>query len=195
MDNKTMILNGCNFVGEKVEVNLNEIENKIDTEYLIIKNVDITKEIIEKIKESTNLKKIWIVNCNIIDKLETGNAKILTVEMCKNIENIIYEKNLEKLSIIDCQKIDINNIKDLDLKILYLEYLKIDNFNTIENMKKLEELGLLEIDLENETLDKLTNIKKIVLNGSKVKDQKEVVKFFKDRGIEIEFYEKNLPIG
>ena len=28
MDNKTMILNGCNFVGEKVEVNLNEIENK-----------------------------------------------------------------------------------------------------------------------------------------------------------------------
>ena len=81
------------------------------------------------------------------------------------------------------------------MKILYLEYLKIDNFNTIENMKKLEELGLLEIDLENETLDKLTNIKKIVLNGSKVKDQKEVVKFFKDRGIEIEFYEKNLPIG
>lgn len=80
------------------------------------------------------------------------------------------------------------------MKILYLEYLKIDNFNTIENMKKLEELGLLEIDLENETLDKLTNIKKIVLNGSKVKDQKEVVKFFKDRGIEIEFYEKNLPI-
>ena len=51
MDNKTMILNGCNFVGEKVEVNVNEIENKIDTEYLIIKNVDITKEIIEKIKE------------------------------------------------------------------------------------------------------------------------------------------------
>lgn len=195
MDNKTMILNGCNFVGEKVEVNVNEIENKIDTEYLIIKNVDITKEIIEKIRKSTNLKKIWIVNCNIIDKLETGNIKILTVERCKNIENIIYEKNLEKLSIIDCQKIDINNIKDLDLKILYLEYLKIDNFNTIENMKKLEELGLLEIDLENETLDKLTNIKKIVLNGSKVKDQKEVVKFFKDRGIEIEFYEKNLPIG
>ena len=195
MDNKTMILNGCNFVGEKVEVNVNEIENKIDTEYLIIKNVDITKEIIEKIKESTNLKKIWIVNCNIIDKLETGTTKILTVERCKNIENIIYEKNLEKLSIIDCKKIDINNIKDLDLKILYLEYLKIDNFNTIENMKKLEELGLLEIDLENETLDKLTNIKKIVLNGSKVKDQKEVVKFFKDRGIEIEFYEKNLPIG
>lgn len=47
MDNKTMILNGCNFVGEKVEVNVNEIENKIDTEYLIIKNVDITKEMQE----------------------------------------------------------------------------------------------------------------------------------------------------
>lgn len=191
MDNKTIILNGCNFVGEKVEVNVNEIENKIDIEYLIIKNVDITKEIIEKIDKLVNLKKIWFVNCNIIDNLKTRNTKILTLERCKNIENIIYEKNLEKLSIIDCQKID---IKDLDLKILYLEYLKIDNFNAIENMKKLEELGLLEIDLENETLDKLTNIKKIVLNGSKVKDQKEVVKFFKDRGIEIEFYEKNLPI-
>ena len=50
-------------------------------------------------------------------------------------------------------------------------------------------------EIENETLGKLTNIKKIVLNGSKVKDQKEVVKFFKDRGIESEFYEKNLPIG
>lgn len=49
-------------------------------------------------------------------------------------------------------------------------------------------------EIENETLDKLKNIKKIVLNGSKVKDQKEVVKFFKDRGIEIEFYEKNLPM-
>lgn len=45
-----------------------------------------------------------------------------------------------------------------------------------------------------EKLNKLTNIKKIVLNGSKVKDQKEVVKFFKDRGTELEFYEKNLPI-
>ena len=39
------------------------------------------------------------------------------------------------------------------------------------------------------------NKKKIILNGSKVANKDIVIKFFKDKNIQIEFEDKNLPIG
>ena len=195
MDENTITLNQYNVLGQKIDVDINKIKNNEKLEYVILKNFNVTNKIMLILETLKNLKKIWFVNCNIIEKIKINNIDSIRIENCENISNICYEQNINYLYINNCKEFDVNTIVNLDLKGFELEYTIPKNLQVLCKMKCLEILSLKEIDLTKEHLNIPKSLKKIILNGSKVANKEVVMNYFKEKNIQIEFLDKNLPIG
>ena len=195
MDENTITLNQYNVLGQKIDVDINKIKNNEKLEYVILKNFNVTNKIMLILETLKNLKKIWFVNCNIIEKIKINNIDSIRIENCENISNICYEQNINYLYINNCKEFDVNTIVNLDLKGLELEYTIPKNLQVLCEMKCLETLSLKEIDLIKGHLNIPKSLRKIILNGSKVANKEVVMNYFKEKNIQIEFLDKNLPIG
>ena len=195
MDENTITLNQYNILGQKIDVDINKIRNNEKLEYVILKNFNVTNEIMVILETLKNLKKLWFVNCNIIEKIKIKNIDSIRIENCENIFNICYEQNINYLYINNCKEFDVNTIVNLDLKGFELEYTIPKNLQVLCEMKCLEILSLKEIDLTKGHLNIPKSLKKIILNGSKVANKEVVMNYFKEKNIQIEFLDKNLPIG
>ena len=195
MDENTITLNQYNILGQKIDVDINKIRNNEKLEYVILKNFNVTNEIMVILETLKNLKKLWFVNCNIIEKIKIKNIDSIRIENCENISNICYEQNINYLYINNCKEFDVNTIVNLDLKGFELEYTIPKNLQVLCKMKCLEILSLKEIDLTKGHLNIPKSLKKIILNGSKVANKEVVMNYFKEKNIQIEFLDKNLPIG
>ena len=195
MDENTITLNQYNVLGQKIDVDINKIKNNEKLEYVIFKNFNVTNKIMLILETLKNLKKIWFVNCNIIEKIKINNIDSIRIENCENISNICYEQNINYLYINNCKEFDVNTIVNLDLKGFELEYTIPKNLQVLCKMKCLEILSLKEIDLTKGHLNIPKSLKKIILNGSKVANKEVVMNYFKEKNIQIEFLDKNLPIG
>ena len=195
MDENTITLNQYNILGQKIDVDINKIRNNEKLEYVILKNFNVTNEIMVILETLKNLKKLWFVNCNIIEKIKINNIDSIRIENCENISNICYEQNINYLYINNCKEFDVNTIVNLDLKGFELEYTIPKNLQVLCKMKCLEILSLKEIDLTKGHLNIPKSLKKIILNGSKVANKEVVMNYFKEKNIQIEFLDKNLPIG
>ena len=195
MDENTITLNQYNVLGQKIDVDINKIKNNEKLEYVILKNFNVTNKIMLILETLKNLKKIWLVNCNIIEKIKINNIDSIRIENCENISNICYEQNINYLYINNCKEFDVNTIVNLDLKGFELEYTIPKNLQVLCKMKCLEILSLKEIDLTKGHLNIPKSLKKIILNGSKVANKEVVMNYFKEKNIQIEFLDKNLPIG
>lgn len=195
MDENTITLNQYNILGQKIDVDINKIRNNEKLEYVILKKFNVTNEIMVILETLKNLKKIWFVNCNIIEKIKIKNIDSIRIENCENISNICYEQNINYLYINNCKEFDVNTIVNLDLKGFELEYTIPKNLQVLCEMKCLETLSLKEIDLTKGHLNIPKSLKKIILNGSKVANKEVVMNYFKEKNIQIEFLDKNLPIG
>lgn len=195
MDENTITLNQYNVLGQKIDVDINKIKNNEKLEYVILKNFNVTNKIMLILETLKNLKKIWFVNCNIIEKIKINNIDSIRIENCENISNICYEQNINYLYINNCKEFDVNTIVNLDLKGFELEYTIPQNLQVLCKMKCLEILSLKEIDLTKGHLNIPKSLKKIILNGSKVANKEVVMNYFKEKNIQIEFLDKNLPIG
>lgn len=195
MDENTITLNQYNILGQKIDVDINKIRNNEKLEYVILKNFNVTNEIMVILETLKNLKKLWFVNCNIIEKIKINNIDSIRIENCENISNICYEQNINYLYINNCKEFDVNTIVNLDLKGFELEYTIPQNLQVLCEMKCLETLSLKEIDLIKGHLNIPKSLKKIILNGSKVANKEVVMNYFKEKNIQIEFLDKNLPIG
>ena len=195
MDENTITLNQYNVLGQKIDVDINKIKNNEKLEYVILKNFNVTNKIMLILETLKNLKKIWFVNCNIIEKIKINNIDSIRIENCENISNICYEQNINYLYINNCKEFDVNTIVNLDLKGFELEYTIPQNLQVLCEMKCLEILSLKEIDLTKGHLNIPKSLKKIILNGSKVANKEVVMNYFKEKNIQIEFLDKNLPIG
>lgn len=195
MDENTITLNQYNVLGQKIDVDINKIKNNEKLEYVILKNFNVTNKIMLILETLKNLKKIWLVNCNIIEKIKINNIDSIRIENCENISNICYEQNINYLYINNCKEFDVNTIVNLDLKGFELEYTIPQNLQVLCEMKCLEILSLKEIDLTKGHLNIPKSLKKIILNGSKVANKEVVMNYFKEKNIQIEFLDKNLPIG
>lgn len=195
MNENTITLNQCNIIGQKIDVDINKIRNNEKLKYVILKNFNITNEIIKVLETLKNLEKVWFVNCNIVEKIKIKNIDNIRIENCENIANINYEKKINYLYINNCKEFDINTIINLDLKGFELEYTIPKNLKMLYKMTKLEELGLKDLDLKCVNFIIPSSLKKVILNGSKVDDKDVIIKFFEDKNIQIEFAEQNLPIG
>ena len=195
MDENTITLNQYNVLGQKIDVDINKIKNNEKLEYVILKNFNVTNKIMLILETLKNLKKIWFVNCNIIEKIKINNIDSIRIENCENISNICYEQNINYLYINNCKEFDVNTIVNLDLKGFELEYTIPQNLQVLCEMKCLETLSLKEIDLIKGHLNIPKSLRKIILNGSKVANKEVVMNNFKEKNIQIEFLDKNLPIG
>lgn len=195
MDENTITLNQYNILGQKIDVDINKIKNNEKLEYVILKNFNVTNKIMLILETLKNLKKIWFVNCNIIEKIKINNIDSIRIENCENISNICYEQNINYLYINNCKEFDVNTIVNLDLKGFELEYTIPQNLQVLCEMKCLETLSLKEIDLIKGHLNIPKSLRKIILNGSKVANKEVVMNYFKEKNIQIEFLDKNLPIG
>lgn len=195
MDENTITLNQYNVLGQKIDVDINKIKNNEKLEYVILKNFNVTNEIMVILETLKNLKKLWFVNCNIIEKIKINNIDSIRIENCENISNICYEQNINYLYINNCKEFDVNTIVNLDLKGFELEYTIPKNLQVLCEMKCLETLSLKEIDLIKGHLNIPKSLRKIILNGSKVANKEVVMNYFKEKNIQIEFLDKNLPIG
>lgn len=195
MDENTITLNQYNVLGQKIDVDINKIKNNEKLEYIILKNFNVTNKIMLILETLKNLKKIWFVNCNIIEKIKINNIDSIRIENCENISNICYEQNINYLYINNCKEFDVNTIVNLDLKGFELEYTIPQNLQVLCEMKCLETLSLKEIDLIKGHLNIPKSLRKIILNGSKVANKEVVMNYFKEKNIQIEFLDKNLPIG
>lgn len=195
MDENTITLNQYNILGQKIDVDINKIRNNEKLEYVILKNFNVTNEIMVILETLKNLKKLWFVNCNIIEKIKIKNIDSIRIENCENIFNICYEQNINYLYINNCKEFDVNTIVNLDFKGFELEYTIPKNLQVLCKMKCLEILSLKEIDLTKGHLNIPKSLKKIILNGSKVANKEVVMNYFKEKNIQIEFLDKNLPIG
>lgn len=195
MDENTITLNQYNVLGKKIDVDINKIKNNEKLEYVILKNFNVTNEIMVILETLKNLKKLWFVNCNIIEKIKIKNIDSIRIENCENISNICYEQNINYLYINNCKEFDVNTIVNLDLKGFELEYTIPQNLQVLCEMKCLETLSLKEIDLIKGHLNIPKSLRKIILNGSKVANKEVVMNYFKEKNIQIEFLDKNLPIG
>lgn len=195
MNENTITLNQCNIIGQKIDVDINKIRNNEKLKYVILKNFNITNEIIKVLETLKNLEKVWFVNCNIVEKIKIKNIDNVRIENCENISNINYETKINYLYINNCKEFDINTIINLDLKGFELEYTIPKNLKMLYKMTKLEELGLKDLDLKSVNFIIPSSLKKVILNGSKVDNKDVIIKFFEDKNIQIEFAEQNLPIG
>ena len=195
MDENTITLNQYNVLGQKIDVDINKIKNNEKLEYVILKNFNVTNKIMLILETLKNLKKIWFVNCNIMEKIKINNIDSIRIENCENISNICYEQNINYLYINNCKEFDVNTIVNLDLKGFELEYTIPQNLQVLCEMKCLETLSLKEIDLIKGHLNIPKSLRKIILNGSKVANKEVVMNYFKEKNIQIEFLDKNLPIG
>lgn len=195
MDENTITLNQYNILGKKIDVDINKIRNNEKLEYVILKNFNVTNEIMVILETLKNLEKVWFVNCNIVEKIKIKNIDNIRIENCENISNINYETKINYLYINNCKEFDINTIINLDLKGFELEYTIPKNLKMLYKMTKLEELGLKDLDLKCVNFIIPSSLKKVILNGSKVDDKDVIIKFFEDKNIQIEFAEQNLPIG
>lgn len=195
MDENTITLNQYNVLGQKIDIDINKIRNNEKLEYVILKNFNVTNKIMLILETLKNIKKIWFVNCNIIEKIKINNIDSIRIENCENISNICYEQNINYLYINNCKEFDVNTIVNLDLKGFELEYTIPQNLQVLCEMKCLEILSLKEIDLTKGHLNIPKSLKKIILNGSKVANKEVVMNYFKEKNIQIEFLDKNLPIG
>lgn len=92
MNENTITLNQCNIIGQKIDVDINKIRNNGKLEFVILKNFNITNEIIKVLETLKNLEKVWFVNCNIVEKIKIKNIDNIRIENCGNIANINYEK-------------------------------------------------------------------------------------------------------
>ena len=161
MDENTITLNQYNVLGQKIDVDINKIKNNEKLEYVILKNFNVTNKIMLILETLKNLKKIWFVNCNIIEKIKINNIDSIRIENCENIFNICYEQNINYLYINNCKEFDVNTIVNLDLKGFELEYTIPKNLQVLCKMKCLEILSLKEIDLNKGHLNIPKSLKKI----------------------------------
>ena len=141
-------------------------------EKLMIRNISITEENIEHIKQLKNLKEICFSFCKM---------------KCKKIE-----LNVSKVKFYYCENLDLKNIENPeDIKELTIIGGKKVNIKEIKNFKNIEKLILQNLQLKDLTFikDIGKTLKYLNLNGTTVKNIENI-----DSKIEVEWKKQDNKI-
>ncbi len=189
-------LNRFDFFGREQEIDLDLITDNEKIYSVILKNFIIQDDFIVRLNTCENLKEIWFINCIFNTSIMLKNIEVLKLENC-NIENAsIFNKSIKRLYLINSGKIDINDILHLNLITIRFVNETIENLNKIDNFINLEYLYLQDITI-NEIINynKLSKLKLLNLDGSKVQDRTEYLKQFENTNIDFSFLDKKLLIN
>ena len=196
METKTLTINRYNIIGEKQEVNFKNILENKQLEELFVKNFEITVDLINIINNLENIKRIVFVNCILNITLKMPKTENLELNNCKNVYKCMFNENTTKLYVEDCDRINIENIENLNLQTLKIENTLTENLNKISNFVNLEHLFLNEIYLKEKIdYNKLEKLKNVNFNGSYTDNKEEYLEQFNGKNIKVVFLEKNLKIG
>lgn len=195
-DKQSLTINALNIVGKKVDVDINILKKYLNLKEVIIKNIEIDNKIIELLNNLKLLEKVFFVNCQINTKIQLNQITRMELAYCKNVKGNILCNNLSRLYIDSCMEVDIKDFLDLKLVSLAITNTIIRNLNYIENIQSIRNLYLNEIDLnQNIDFNKLNNLEKLDLDGSKVQDKEEFFNQIKNKSIKVTFKETYRRIG
>ena len=186
MENKSITLNQFNIIGQKIDVDFNNLKENAQLESLVLKNFIIDEMCINTINSLKELKDLWFVGCKFVTDNTINHIESLRIENCKNISPLLFNDKLKILFISNCSIIDISGIKCEKLISFGLDNVEVINLHEIESFHKLEYLYLMNVNI-NERLDynKITYLKKINFSGSSI--SKEIIELLKEKNIEVIF--------
>lgn len=195
-DKQSLTINALNIVGKKVDVDINILKKYPNLKEIIIKNIEIDNKIIELLNNLKLLEKVFLVNCEINTKIQLNQITKMELAYCKNVKGNILCNNLSRLYIDNCVEVDINDFMQLKLESLAITNTIIRNLNYIENIQSVRNLYLNEVDLNQEIdFNKLNNLEKLDLDGSKVQNKEEFFNQIKNKSIKVTFKENYRRIG
>lgn len=188
-----------NFLGEELNIDLEEIYKLKSLKKLSIKFFTINDKIIEALNTLENLEILEIYMCRF-ETTETlkGNIKNIYIYNAENFNLDILETNLlEIIRIENSGLVDLYKFAKFEsLKRLEIVKCQIISFPRLNLLKSLEELYLQEIDLQFDLeIKSLENLRFISLNGSKVDDKEKYIQKIKiqNDNIKVEFKNDNRP--
>lgn len=187
-------LNQLSVTGKKNDIDLQELVEFHNLETLGLRNFEINEKDVLNI---CNVKNLILINCaiNVHQKINS-NIKYLRMIRCDNVEHNILNEKLEMLELEDIDTLDIDElIKYSNLKELKIDRCKnIANLNNLSKLVSLERLSINEAEMDAINIDKMVKLKKINLDGVKMKNKENFIEYVKQKNIEISFANRNLPI-
>ena len=188
-------LNQLWITGKKNDIDLQELAEFHNLETLGLKNFEINEK--DVLNNICNVRNLILINCAIqVHQKITSNIKYFRMIRCNNVEHNILNEKLEILELEDIDTLDIDElIKYSNLKELKIERCRnIANLNNLSNLISLERLSINEMEMDAINIDKMVNLKKINLDGVKMKNKENFIEYVKQKNIEISFANRNLPI-
>lgn len=187
------------FLGEELNINLEELYKFKGLKKLSIKFFTINDEIIKALNKLEKLEILEMYTCKFqtIEKLN-GNIKNIYFFNAENLNlDILETKRVEIIRIENSGLVDLYKFSKFEgLKTLEIVKCQLISFPKLNLLKSLEELYLQEIDLQFDLeIKSLENLKFISLNGSKVDKKEEYIQKIKAQNdnIKVEFKNDNRP--
>lgn len=194
-------LTNKNFLGNTLNINLEEIVELEELKTLSIKFFDITDEVIDSINTLKKLCKIEFYMCDFkTNKVINGNIRDVTIYCCKGFkQNILNDCiNLEILELTNSGITDVNDLLLYKkIKSIKIRDCSLISLPKISALTDLEYIYLNNIDIQCDfEISKMKKLKYISLNGSDIPDKESYIQKLKvqNPNVEIECRENDLPI-
>ncbi|MBQ2835512.1 MAG: hypothetical protein IJE68_01575 [Clostridia bacterium] len=184
---KDIVLNGRKINGDINIVDFNEIDLFPNLQKIELKNLEISKQNMEKLKK---LDDIYLKNCNIESIEEIKNVKNISINNCiiEDFQSIDCIQDLEELEIVNMPIVNFDFLKKLKrLKVLKIKNVKGFSLDKINFVLPIEYLSVEGIeDLEEEYLtSNYPNLEILSIELAKNEEWSENLEKIKQKGIKI----------
>lgn len=181
-----IVINGKKINEEINIVNFKDLDLFNNLKKLELKNVDISKENIERLK---NIENLSFKNCNIesIEEINKVKKLIINNSNIKHLEQIANFEYLNELELINLNIENFNFLKQLkNLKVLKVKNVKefsLDKINFPLPINYLSIEGLEKLDIN--ILENYFNLNVLSVDKEKAKEWKETLEVITKKGIKI----------
>ena len=163
---KELNMNQLDGFGEYQDIDLEVLDYTNNLESLVLKNFEITDDILDKLKKMNNLKSISFESCIIDDFNKIGELDIDYLSITENAHlrtDFLKDKKYRGLILDDSDLIDISNIHNMpDLELLHVSNSHVVNQDLLENLTNLSIIHVENSDINDisflESLPKLITV-------------------------------------
>lgn len=181
----TLVINGKDILGNKIEYNLQGIKNFANLESLTLKNIDITKKDLKSINKLRKIKKLVFINCNITEKAAIARSlRKLYIDRTQTINNVKFKRDINELQIMNITLNNeiVNGFKKIQ-KLTILSCDGLDDINLIK-FKNITKFNLQNCNIRNiKVLSHFNRLKEINLDGTNVEEDYNAYSFIMDMDV------------
>lgn len=186
---KELNMNQLNDFEEYEDIDLEVLDYTPNLETLVLKNFEITPELINKLKNIKNLKSVSFERCiiddfNLIRELDVDYLAITKNAFLRT--DFLKGKKYKALVLTDSDLIDIDNIKDMEgLETLYVSNSNVKNPELIGNFSNLSILHIENSNIEDISfLKNMNNLRSLGINRNLYEMSKDTVNCLKERKVD-----------